>query len=358
MIIDRYISWEVIRPFCTGLGLLILVFIGYSAARQLSLAASGQLDMLTAFKLVGLNTLITLEVLLPSALFFSVLAAVGRLYRDAEMNAMYAAGISRGRILESVFKFSLVVAVITGTISIEGRPWAYRESYRLEAQAAAEFDLKKMATGEFVTMEGSDYTFIAEDIDLEKGLHLGVFLQKDHRKGTRSEIIVAESASLPTLNPGQPLTAEFYNGYNYLLDNREQRDVTLEFKRMTVHLANQEAVERYKRKAETTANLSRSSQPKDIAEYQWRITTPLATILLALVAVPLARASPRESRFRSFFIALAVYIALFSMTSVMRTWIEQETLPRFPGLWTSYMVITVVLILLVNPPRLKIRRQR
>ena len=32
MIIDRYISWEIIRPFATGLGLLILIFIGFIRA--------------------------------------------------------------------------------------------------------------------------------------------------------------------------------------------------------------------------------------------------------------------------------------------------------------------------------------
>jgi lipopolysaccharide export system permease protein len=356
LIIDRYISWEIVRPFCTGLGLLILVFIGYSASKQLGLAAQGQLDMLTAFKLVALNTLVTLEILLPSALFFSVLAAIGRLYRDAEMTALYAAGISRTRILESVLKLSLLVAVVTGIISIEGRPWAYRESYLLEAQAAAEFDLKKMATGEFVTMEGSDYTFIAEDLDLEQGLHKGVFLQKNHSEGTRSEIIVAESAALPVLNPGQALTAEFFNGYNYLLDNQERRDVTMQFKHMTIRLANQDAQERYRRKAETTQNLSRSSQPKDIAEYQWRLTTPLATVLLALIAVPLGRSAPREPRFRSFFIALAVYIALFSITSVMRTWIEQERLPASPGLWLVYAIMALLFLLLAYPPRWRRRR--
>ena len=46
---------------------------------------------------VGLNTLVTLEILLPSAFFFSVLAAIGRLYRDSEMSALYAAGVSRAR---------------------------------------------------------------------------------------------------------------------------------------------------------------------------------------------------------------------------------------------------------------------
>jgi lipopolysaccharide export system permease protein len=355
LIIDRHISWEILRPFCTGLGLLVLVFIGFSAARQLSLAADGQLGMLTAFKLVGLNTLITLEILLPSAFFFSVLAAIGRLYRDSEMRALYAAGVSRARILGAVLKLSLVIAVVTGLMSVLGRPWAFRTSYALESQAAAQFDLKQMSANRFVTMDGSDYTFIARDIDLAQGLHKGVFLQKNYNEQGRSEIIVAESAVMPALNPGQASRATFYNGYNYLLDNHNHQDMTLQFKELVVQLPNEEAQEKYRRKAETTANLARSSDPKDVAEYQWRITTPLATILLALIAVPLARSAPRESRFRNFSIALLAYITLFAMVSVLRTFIEQGKLGAVPGLWAAYVVQAVLLAVLVKQPRIKWR---
>ena len=59
-----------------------------------------------------------------------------------------------------------VIAIITGLISMIGRPWAFRTSYALESQAEAQFDLKKMSAGEFVSMGSSDYTFIAKDVDL------------------------------------------------------------------------------------------------------------------------------------------------------------------------------------------------
>lgn len=353
LILDRHISWEILRPFITGLGLLVLVFIGFSAARQLSLAAEGKLDILTAFKLIGLNTVITLEILLPSAFFFSVLSAIGRLYRDSEMRAFYAAGVSRTRILEAVLKLSLVVAILTGVLSVLARPWAFRTSYALESQSAARFDLKQMSANEFVSMGGSDYTFIARDIDIEKGLHKGVFLQKNYDEHGRTELIIAESAAMPTLNPNQASRATFYNGYNYLLDKREKRDLTLKFKELVVRLPNEEAEEKYRRKAETTQTLSRSSDPKDVAEYQWRITTPLATILLGLIAVPLARSAPRESRFRNFAIALLAYIALFAMVSVLRTFIEQGKLGAIPGLWTAYFLQAALLVILVAQPKLK-----
>jgi len=355
LIIDRHITLEILRPFCLGLGLLILVFVGFSAARQLSLAVDGKMDIFTAFKLVGLNTLITLEILLPSAFFFSVLAAIGRLYRDSEMNAFYAAGVSRARILFAVLKLALVVAIITGALSVLGRPWAYRTSYALESQAAAEFDLKKMSANEFVNMDGSEYTFIAGDIDLSRGLHKDVFLQKNYEKQGRSDIIVAKAAAMPTLNPGQATRATFYDGYNYILDNRSSRDMTVKFKELVVHLPNEEAQEKYRRKAETTRNLAASQDPKDIAEYQWRVSTPLGTVLLALIAVPLARSAPRESRFRSMSLAIISYIVLFALVSVLRTFIEQGRLGEFPGLWAAYAIQAIVLILMVTQPRMRRR---
>lgn len=355
LIIDRHITSEIIRPFCLGLGLLVLIFVGYSAARQLSMAAEGQFGLLTALKLIGFNTLITLEILLPSAFFFSVLSAIGKLYRDSEMSALYAAGVSRARILGAVFKLAVVVAILTGLISIVGRPWAFATSYRLEAQAAAQYDLKKMTAGEFINVDGADYTFMAQGVDLERGVHKDVFLQKDHDANGRTEIIVAREAVMPTLNPGQALKATFYDGRNYLLDSRGRRDITLEFKELEVRLPNEEARESYRRKAATTRNLANSEAPKDIAEYQWRITTPLATLLLALIAVPLARSAPRESRFRNFAVALLVYIGLFALVSVLRTLMEQDKLPAMPGLWSAYALQALLLAYLVRYPRMRRR---
>jgi len=352
LILDRYISWEIVRPFISGLSLLVLIFIGFSAAKQLSLAADGQLEVQVALKLVALSTFITLEILLPTALFFSVLAAIGRIHSEAEMNVLYASGVSPMRILESVFKLAVVVALITGYISLEGRPWAFRESYRLEAEALAKFDLKKMASGRFIAMEGNDYTFIADGLNLEQGMHEGVFLQRNFQgERKHTEVIVAESASLPMLNRGQALTAKFYNGYYYLLDNRKRKDITLEFKQMTIHLPFHEAHEKYRRKAETTGNLRSSAEPKDVAEYQWRMSTPLVTLLLALIAVPLARTRPRQPRSHAFFIALVVYIGIFSLLSIARTSLEQGRLSPFPGLWGAYLIIIFLLWLLVKPPR-------
>jgi lipopolysaccharide export system permease protein len=352
LVLDLYLTREILRPLTLGLGLLVLIFVGYSSARELSLAAEGVIDATTAIRLIGLNTLITLEILLPSALFFSVLAGIGRLHRDAEMTAFTAAGVSPWRVLEGVLKLALVIAALVGFLSMEGRPWAYREIYRLEANSAAEFDIKRLATGNFVALEGTDYVFIAGDIDLDQGLHKQVFLQRDHADGARSEVIYAREAALPTMDPLERSTTEFYHGYAYVLDHTGTRDLTMKFNQFSILSPElEEARQSYKRKAEATARLAESELPKDIAEFQWRLSTPLATVLLGLLAVPLARSRPRQSRFRNFVIALLVYVVLFSAITVARTWVEQGQIPPLPGVWSGYLLPILLLVLLVQPPR-------
>jgi lipopolysaccharide export system permease protein len=279
------------------------------------------------------------------------LAAIGRMHADGEMLALYAGGVRPARILESVAKLSLLIALITGFVSMAGRPWAYRESYRIEAEAAARFDLSKLASGRFVTLENVNFaTFIADGLDLQQGLHKDVFLHRNYQnEQRRSEIIVAQAAALLEFNPGQAGTGKFFNGYHYLLDNHEQQDIALRFKELTFTIPFGEAQANYRRKAQSTADLAVSTQPKDVAEFQWRLSTPVATLLLALTAVPLARSKPRESRFRMFIVAIALYIGVFSMAAVVRTWVEQGTIGSFPGIWGVHLVLALLLLALVKP---------
>ena len=83
MILDRYLTAEILRPLLMGLGLLIMVFAGYSLSVNLVRAANGSVPTSTALELTGLNTIVALEILLPTAFYFSTLAALGRLHRDA-----------------------------------------------------------------------------------------------------------------------------------------------------------------------------------------------------------------------------------------------------------------------------------
>jgi lipopolysaccharide export system permease protein len=84
---------------------------------------------------------------------------------------------------------------------------------------------------------------------------------------------------------------------------------------------------------ETTAELLAHPAPDTRAELNWRIATPLAVLLLALLAIPLARAEPRQPRYGLLMLALAVYVNYMAMMLVGRGWLSLSKIPWQLGLW-------------------------
>ncbi|VAW72506.1 Lipopolysaccharide export system permease protein LptF [hydrothermal vent metagenome] len=354
MALDRYINSEIAKPLVLGVTLLMVIFIGFTAAVKLGEAASGLIGLDTVARLIGLSTIIALEILLPTALYLSIIATLSRFYRDSEMSAMRASGIGELRILGSLSYITLIVAVIVGIISIYGRPWAYRESYRLEAEARAEFDIRKIEPGQFIALQDSKYILFARDVDKETGKLREVFLQSE--RGENVQVIFAREAYLPPVTFGEERRFELSDGYGYLLDVNGSRDRTLKYREMTIKIPTEKPDTNYRRKAEPTHVLRESKSPKDIAEFQWRSSTPLATLMLAMLAVPLSRSAPRQGRHNNFLIAILVYIGLFNLISVARNQVEEGTIPAFPGIWWVYILPALLFAALMLWPVWQRRR--
>ena len=105
----------------------------------------------------------------------------------------------------------------------------------------------------------------------------------------------------------------------------------------------------YKRKAASTFELMFSEIPSDVAELQWRLSRPLATILLALIAIPLSRSSPRQGRNEKIFTATLIFALYYNLSGLARTWVEQGTVGSFPGIWWLHMLMTVLVAFMLFP---------
>jgi len=353
VILNRHITVEILKPMVLGIGLLVIVFTGYSFAAKLSQAANGMIPLPVVVKLIGLNSLIAMEVLLPTALYLSIISTLSRFYRDAEMTAMNAAGYGEARLIHTVLRITLFVAVLVGIVSLYARPWAYRQSYRIETDAQAEFDIRKIEPGHFIELQDAKYVLFARGVDKKHGILHEVFLQSEKGSGrkARVQVIYAREAYMPPVHFGGARNFKFSNGYSYLLDPKGSKDTTLKFKQLIIPIPGIEKDTSYRRKAASTVDLSQSSARRDIAEYQWRLSTPLATLVLALLAVPLSRSGPRQGRHTSFIVAIAVYTGLFILTSAARNWVSDGIIPAVPGIWWVYGIPLLLFAILTWAPR-------
>ncbi|TXI20710.1 MAG: LptF/LptG family permease, partial [Nitrosomonas sp.] len=165
------------------------------------------------------------------------------------------------------------------------------------------------------------------------------------RKPDGSEIVFAKQASQikPTAEEPRP-HIQLSDGIVYKLSGTASIDDVIQFENMTYFYDNDFALN-YRRKSAATRTLWESDQLRDIAELQWRISRPLATILLALIAMTFIRIAPRQDKTdRTYLVAALVFAAYYNLAGLAKNWVEQGTIGTVPGVWWLELIMLSTLI--------------
>ena len=308
-------------PFLAVGGVLTAIFTTYSMTRFLDKAADGVLRTSEVLQLTFLKSIIAQEVLWPVSLFVALVIALGRLYSDWEMTALRSFGFAEHRILLPIMSVALLMALVVGAFSFAGRPWAYAQLYELEAQAEATSDLDRIRAGRFYLYDDEDRAVFIESVPARGDTISGLFIRT--RRGEDIELIAAPRAVVREFATpdSHELTLADAQLYKQSATGTDFLGVFDSF-RMFVPVAVVEPVG-YKTKAQSSLVLRRSPDDFDQAEYQWRLSTPVSTMLLALLAVPLGRSRPRQGRFARLTGAVVIYAVYFNLLGIGRTWVEQ-----------------------------------
>jgi len=103
----------------------------------------------------------------------------------------------------------------------------------------------------------------------------------------------------------------------------------------------------------------RSDKCVDIAEFQWRLSAPFSTILMALLGVGLSRSSPQRGKYAKVFTAVLVFAVYYNLGAVAKSWVERGVVGLIPGIWWVQVIIVVfMLTLLWHPAKVLYWRRR
>lgn len=352
-IIDHYLVREVTQPLVAIFTALVVIFITFSLSRFLVDADAGLLQPAEVARLTFFKAIIALDVLLPLSLFLGIMTGLGRLYTDSEIYAMRASGISEVSLLRPLMRLALVLAVVVAMLSGWARPWAYAESFAIKAMAEASAETGRIREARFYDFGEHKQTVFIEHIaangrDLE-----GVFIRT--RKGADLQVITAAKGEFEYFF--KPLLHRLKLTHARVLKKVEDgTDLSGEFGSFTLYLPAQSPKSPgYKVKSATTNMLRQSSDPVDRAEFQWRLSTPVSALLLALAAIPLSRSRPRQGRYAKMLLALGIYAIYFNLLDVSRSWVEQGSSAY---IWWVPGLLSLVVAGLYVPAMLKIRKDR
>ena len=359
MIIGRYLLGEITAPLARVLFILMALFATYSAAGLLSDAANGLLSAGSIAELVGLKLLIAMEVLIPISLYIAVILAFGRLNGDSEITAMLALAIPPSRIIGSVINVCVMLSVVVGALSFYGRPWAYARLHRLAGFAAVTLHTGAMEPDTFyVGQHGQRVIFFVRRSGLGAPAQ-DVFVQiwrKDY-----TQIISARLADpLPEGWQGGASQVHLLDAHVYDIGrDGKTNDQVIDAGDLILNpnTASGPGAD-YSAVATRSVKLLGSTGPADIAELQWRLSTPVSTILLGLLGIPMSVSRPRQSRYARFGTAILAYFAYYLLFTSARTWVQHGVVPSLPGIWWVPALLTLFLLGMLAKYTLPLRSGR
>lgn len=344
--LGQYIRQEILQPFAVISLMLAGLFSCFNAARYLEEAVTETLGMFLIFKLIVLKTIIAMEVLFPIALYAAVIVALGRMHRDQEIVVMKSAGVNEGYIVKTVLLLGLPIAVLVGLLSVFGRPWAYDTIYRMDNSASTELDVDRYQAGRFYGIENSGRIIYINAKNERDNTLQGVFHYT--RKNNVSDIILAREGYQVRTGDYQAPQLHLLDGTMYRVDPGGERGSIVHFSRF-VFMPDADVTLEYQRKAASTLQLSGSQDPRDIAEFQWRMSRMLATVLLAMIAIPLSRATPRQGKGEKIIAAAIIFAMYYNLSGLAQTWVEQGTVGSVPGVWWLHVLMLIVVVLILTP---------
>lgn len=336
-VLDKMIIKELFQTVSAVLTVLVVIIVSRKFIKVLAQAIEGNVSNDTVLTLLGLKIIIACSSFLPAALFMAVLMVLGRMYREQEMAAISSAGGSVFTIYRAVFLLVVPLSLAGVGLSMLAAPWAEARTEKLMHQDKQNADIRGISAGRFSEYSDGELIFYTENVDDEGRMHK-VFVQ--NKQGDKTGVVNAETGWLKSLPGGLYLVLENGERIQGVPGNK---DFTIEaFKEYSVLIEKKITVLELGRAAISTETLWQSPELRDMAEVQDRFNTPLGVILLAFLAVPLAKLSPRGGIYGSMLVAFGIYFVYGNLQRVNHSWVISGALPA----WLGYFWVDALLLLL------------
>jgi len=286
--------------------------------------------------------------------FIAVLIALSRAFRDSEMVVWFAAGQSLAAWVRPVLRFALPVACVVALLAVFVSPWAERMIAEARQRFEHRDDVSKVTPGRFIESAASERVFFVENLDVTGARVQSVFASQ--RTGEHESVIVAARGDIETHADGARYLVlshgRRYEGSPGVAEHR-----VLEFERYAIRLDTPPEVPLTNANARTLPTLELLVDPsaRNLGELLGRIALPVTTVVLALLAVPLAYVNPRVGRSANLIFATLLALIYLNSIQIMQASVQHGRMGFATAVWLAH-AIALALALLLFLRRVYLRR--
>ena len=342
-ILDRYFLRELAQTVAATVIVLLVIVAGSTFAKVLQQVANGSFPAGVMFQVLGLQTVGGLTNLLPLASFIGVLMALGRMYRESEMHVLASSGMGPEGLLRPVLMLGAVLVALTTVVALWLGPWAMRSSQALVTAANRSVIAAGLDAGRFTELPNQGGIIFVDHLSRD-GSQLGrtfVATQRVDKDGqAHLKVVNAANGQLYQEGQGGGRFIAFRDGWQYDLPLGADNWTQMHYARNDTSLSSVQADEDDDPiGAASTLALARSTDPLARAEFAWRTNAPALTLVFLLLALPLARQSPREPRYGRLLLAVIGFYLYYSLLALGRAQIGKDHWHTQAPLWLLHVLV-------------------
>ncbi|MDD5033137.1 MAG: LPS export ABC transporter permease LptF [Methylococcaceae bacterium] len=339
-VLDRMVTLELLRTVIAVLTVLVTIIVSRKFLNILTKAIDGEIAANTLLTLLSLKILGAFIILLPAALFLSILMVFGRMYRDQEMAILASGGVGLGRLYRAVAWFVLPTFVCSIYLALDVLPWAELKVQTLMRNDKKTADLRGLKPGRFNEYSRGDVVLYAESFSEADGNLKNLFVESHN--GEQNGVTVAESGYLKETETGSHFLV-LNHGVRYQGTPGKADYIISEFEEYAVKIDpdGDPAFDKDKRELVTpSAELWRSGAPRERAELQRRFAVPMGALLLGILAIPLSRVKPRSGVYGNVVAAFLIYMLYENLQRVSQGLLISGKV----SLWLAYSGVYLFMV--------------
>ena len=312
------------------------------------LAAKGIIPNDTIDTILVFNLLKHLPLLLSITLFLTILMALSRWYKDSEMIVWLSSGLSLSKLVKPIIYFSIPTILLIGFLSLLVSPWAVQkvEEYKNGLKTRDEF--LAISPGIFKESKSDNRILYVEGfselgntvnnvfIQSYQNGKLGVMVSSKGKRYTNEKgenyIVLLDGKRYEGGRETEEFTTVKYKEYGILIE----KDIP-SLSAASARVSKMEA----KKTIELIGNLSNK---KFQAEFLWRLSLPISTFILILIAIPLSFNNPRSGRSMNILSAILIFVIYNNAVSISNSLIATGQLSIWIGSWLSHFIFLSIAI--------------
>lgn len=352
--LHRYVLREMLVPFALGIVVFTLILFMQQILKLVEMILNKGVPVATVGELVAYVLPSFLGLTVPMATLLAILVAFGRLSGDSEITAMKGCGVSLYQLWPPVLAFAVVAYVASTLLSLYAVPWGKQGFRRIVfeiANSRAQAGIKERV----FNTDFDGLTLYVDKADVRGSRLQGVFIA-DRTQSRTPVIVVAGEGRVVSDPEAKTVTLHLENGTIHRPGKDSGQYVRSEFESQAYRLDVSGALATFQQSGLKFADLTLAEmkarlqalgrgdpeRQRNLVAYYEKFSMPFASLVFALIGVPLGLQSRRSGRGSGYPLAILVFLVYYVLLSFAETLGGRGAVPPIVSVWIPNVALGAV----------------